>query len=292
MKPIFIISENKTINDSFIVRYFDRSQSSKQYHYHEEYELMYNIENCGIRCVGDSIERYGRNELVFIGQGIPHFWHTDNPYFTKDTDLKAKAVIIHFGKNLFTNLISSFPELSDLDNLFERSGRGIHFHGLEARLIGSKMLSLMKLTGWKRLLMLIEILLLMNETSNYRLLSSTRFNEINKIGSNEKINRVFNFMLENYNNDLTLEEAASHLNMSVSAFCRFFKKHTTKTFSQVLNEIRIGFACRSLLYTENAISEIAFNAGYNNVAYFNRLFKKIKSVTPNEFRQSRLKMLA
>jgi AraC-like DNA-binding protein len=291
MKPIFQVKENHTINDSFIVRYLDKPHSSKQYHYHEEYELLYNIQNSGIRCIGDSIERYGNNDLVFIGNRIPHFWHSDEMYFSDDPDFRPNAVIVHFGKDVFSNMFDSFPELADLKKLLERSGSGIHFRGIEARVIGEKIISLTKLTGWKRLLMLIEILSIMNETNNYRLLSSTSFLESPRNCNEERINKIFNLMIEKHSQDLTLEEAAYHVNMSVSAFCRYFKKHTTKTYSQVLNEIRIGFACKSLMYTENTISEIAFNSGYKNVPYFNRLFKKMKDATPNEYRQNHIKMV-
>jgi AraC-like DNA-binding protein len=292
MKPILLVNESHVVNDSFIARYVETPHTSKRYHYHEEYELLYNIENTGTRCVGDSIERYRNNDLVLVGSKIPHFWHSDEEYFSGDPNFRTKAVIVQFVDDVLINSLLGLPELGDIKNLFERSSRGIQISGLEARVIGDKMIQLTKLDGWRRLLMLVEILSLMNEAENFRLLSTTSFFENHKNGNEEKISKILNLMVENYNRDFTLEEAASNANMSISAFCRYFKKNTTKTFSHLLNEIRIGFACKSLIYTENSISEIAFNSGYNNVPYFNRLFKKLKEVTPNEYRQKHLKVPA
>ena len=76
----------------------------------------------------------------------------------------------------------------------------------------------------------------------------------------------------------------SYANMNVTAFCRYFKKVTGKTYSQALNQIRIGAACRSLINTDLTISQIAYEVGYQSVAYFNRQFRLIKGVTPQEYR--------
>lgn len=291
MKPIFLVKENTSISDAFSVNYIDIPSSSKQYHYHEGYELLYSNENSGVRCVGDSIERFSQNDLVLIGRKIPHFWHSDEKHLTGDPNFKTRAIMVQFGEDFFSSTALGFQEFGDLKNLLNNATRGIQIRGIEAKVIGEKMVLLTRLNGWRRLLLLIEILSLMYEATNYRLLSSTSFSEDHKNGNEEKISKIFNLMVANYNHDLTLEEVAESANMCISAFCRFFKKNTTKTFSQLLNEIRIGFACKSLIYTENSISEIAFNSGYNNVPYFNRQFKRLKEVTPNEYRQKHLKML-
>ncbi len=284
MKPTFLVKESKTSESSFIVKYIDIPHFYKDFFYHNEYELLYNIENSGTRCIGDNISRYSNHDLVLVGPNIPHFWHSDEKYIKGYPKVESKSIVVQFVEDFLGDPFLNLPEISSLRSLFNRADRGIQIRGKEARAIGEKIVLLTRLTGWKRLLLLLEILNLMNEAKDYILLASSRFTESNKIRNEEKISIIFNSIVANHNRDYTLKEAAAMANMSVSAFCRYFKKNTTKTFSTVLNEIRIGSACRSLIYTEDSISQIAYKSGYLNVPYFNRQFRKLKNLTPQEYR--------
>jgi transcriptional regulator GlxA family with amidase domain len=64
--------------------------------------------------------------------------------------------------------------------------------------------------------------------------------------------------------------------MSNVTFNRFIKKRTGKTFINYLNEIRISYAARWLMEKNLTVFEIAFEAGFNNIANFNKVFKSIK----------------
>jgi AraC-like DNA-binding protein len=284
MKPTFLVKESKTSESSFIVKYIDIPHFYKDFFYHNEYELLYNIENSGTRCIGDNISRYSNHDLVLVGPNIPHFWHSDEKYIKGYPKVKSKSIVIQFVADFLGNPFLNLPEVSSLKNLLKRADRGIQIRGKEARMIGEKIVLLTGLTGWKKLLLLLEILNLMNEAKDYILLASSNFTESNKIRNEDKISNIFNSIVANHNRDYTLNEAAALANMSISAFCRYFKKNTTKTFSTVLNEIRIGSACRSLIYTEESISQIAYKSGYLNVPYFNRQFRKLKGLTPQEYR--------
>jgi AraC-like DNA-binding protein len=92
-------------------------------------------------------------------------------------------------------------------------------------------------------------------------------------------------MLSNYHKSITLHDMAFVANLSTSAFCRYFKRITNKTFIQFLNEIRIGQACKILQEKENySISQICYECGFNNVSYFINCFKKNTGMTPLEYR--------
>jgi AraC-like DNA-binding protein len=92
-------------------------------------------------------------------------------------------------------------------------------------------------------------------------------------------------MQSNYDKNITLEEMAKLVGMTEVSFSRFIKKRTGKTFVDSLNEIRIGHASRLLIDTTHTIAEISYQTGFNNLSYFNRVFKARNSCTPKEFRE-------
>ena len=285
MKPINFRKYNLTPEDSFLVRYAEVPHTVNKFHFHKEYEILYNIENSGTRFVGDSIRRFYNGDLVLVGPHIPHYWHSDERYFKGNEDLLAKVVLIQFEQNFLGENFPDLPEMKKLRKLFQKASHGLHFKGRDAAKIGEKIIQISEAIEWRRLLLMIEMLCMMSEANDYELLSSKGFTEASKYANQEKMSDLFNFMITNFQRDLKLEEAASRANMNISAFCRYFKKSTSKTFSHALNEIRIGFACKKMISSDRSISEIAFECGFNNISYFNRVFKKIKGLTPLIYRE-------
>ena len=109
--------------------------------------------------------------------------------------------------------------------------------------------------------------------------------------SQDRINDVVNYVIENYKNNISLSEAAEIVNMSESSFSRYFMKTTGNRFSEFVSRIRLGRACVMLYETDDQIATIAFASGYNNLANFNRQFIKLKGMTPREYRQTAYKGL-
>jgi AraC-like DNA-binding protein len=99
-----------------------------------------------------------------------------------------------------------------------------------------------------------------------------------------RISSIYSYIMQHYDEEITLEEVAAQAYMTPQAFCRYFKKHTRYTFVSFLNEIRINEACKKLtdgLYDN--ISAIAYNCGFNSVSNFNRVFKSITGKSPREY---------
>jgi AraC-like DNA-binding protein len=73
--------------------------------------------------------------------------------------------------------------------------------------------------------------------------------------------------------------------MSESYFSRFFRKATGNRFSDFVNRIRISKACELLAHSDQYITTICYDVGFNNVANFNRRFFDHKQVTPSDYRK-------
>jgi AraC-like DNA-binding protein len=90
----------------------------------------------------------------------------------------------------------------------------------------------------------------------------------------------------NYTREITLAEIAGAANFSIYHFARFFKEATGMTFIQYLNNYRISKAIRYLCSTTDPITEIAFQAGFDSIKTFNRVFKQLKGCSPTEYKKS------
>ena len=133
----------------------------------------------------------------------------------------------------------------------------------------------------------LEFISILNDLANSedQVLLSTQSAVQHDFQNSERIKKVYEFIQANFNRRITLEEISSLVNMSPVSFNRFIKSRTGKTFINYVNDTRISFASRWLIETEKSISEISYACGFNNIANFNRIFKKAKNCTPSEFRK-------
>ena len=104
----------------------------------------------------------------------------------------------------------------------------------------------------------------------------------------DRLNKVFQYISDNFQRKITLSEIASVANLSAKAFCRYFKSKTKKTYYNFLLEVRVAHACNLLLEKDMTIYEVCYESGFNNLSNFNRYFKKIMNKTPFEFKKAHL----
>jgi AraC-like DNA-binding protein len=145
--------------------------------------------------------------------------------------------------------------------------------------------------GMDRIVDLLRILTLMAGTREYEILSSTAFTTYVNADDCERINKVYQFIIDNYSRTPSLEEVASQACMSPTAFCRYFKSRTNKTYIQFLNEVKIGNACKLLIDNRLSVSQVCFQTGFNHFNHFNNQFKKITGLTPGQYQHKYINAL-
>jgi AraC-like DNA-binding protein/mannose-6-phosphate isomerase-like protein (cupin superfamily) len=271
------LKEEKIINpvqNSFKVLQYKVAEFDMSFHFHQEYELVYILQGKGTRYIGDSVESFEQGDMIFVGPNLGHMWHSKK---SKDSD--AEAIVIQFAGELFSSLIQT-PEFRKIKKLLDQSNSGLKIQKKLRREILIKIKKLLTCKGAKSIIQLLDILDTMSNSKDIVILN---LNKSQVFTSDRRINAVYNYAHAFYNQNITLTSAASIANMEKSAFCRFFKEKTQKTFTQFLNELRIDIACDLLLKKEKSITEIAFECGFNNIANFYRQFKKITGKTPGEF---------
>ncbi|WP_347160077.1 AraC family transcriptional regulator [Pontibacter chitinilyticus] len=271
-----------TQNDCFTL--FSRVKKEFKFplHYHEEYELNFIANAAGAkRVVGDHMEEIDDLELVLVGSNLPHGWFTHN--------CKSENIVeitIQFHRDLFDEKLLRRNQLSFIRTLLERSAKGISFSRETKEAFRSRLEQLSQKSGFDSVIELISILHDLSNSRNMRTLSNSSFTTDKFSYYSRRIEKAFEYMQTYYDKDIALADLAKVVNMPEVSFSRFIKKRTGKTFIESLNEIRLGHAARMLIDTTETISEISYKCGFNNLSYFNRIFKREKGCTPKEFRQN------
>lgn len=251
-------------------------------HYHEEFELNLILNGKGAqRVVGDHIEEIGDAELVLIGPNLPHTWYTH-----KCRNEEIQETTIQFHKNMLDEKLLQRNQLSQIRNMFQLAQQGLLFSDTTVKLLIPVIQRLKEQSGFDSILSLLSILhhlsVAPDKTSLSSSISSNTFNNYNS----RRIEKVNDYMNANYHREITLKDVAKIANMPEASFSRFMRKHTGRTFIDTLNEIRLGYATRMLIDTTQTVSETAYSCGFNNVSYFNRVFRQKKKCTPKEFRDN------
>ncbi len=274
-----------TQNDVFII--IDSKKIGFDYpiHYHSAYELTLVLNSSGNRIVGDSVEKYNTNDLILIGPEIYHKWDDDDVHPKKRNN--ARVITIQFSKDLFHQTLFSKDSFFSIHNLLKDSQRGLKFTGETFRIITEKMKNLTLAKDFESVLQFLKILNILSSSKRKKFLTSEAFISIKENEKSDRVNKMYSYILTHFNDsNLRITELAHESNMSPSAFGHFFKKSTNKSFTQFVVDLRLGYASKLLLNTNHSISEIAYKSGFNNIANFNRLFKKNKFITPKHYRQN------
>jgi len=265
-RTIFGLSINQTRFDSL-------------WHYHPEYELTYIIKGNGRRMVGDDMENFNEGDLVLLGPDLPHTWIGERSSTTENNI----ALVIQFSEEFLAPFLSLI-EMKSMNELLTKSERGIRFLKFQPIAIEKRMLQIIEDTTIKRVTGLIELLYDLSN-KKYKILASHKFNIIKNEKTESRLNKVLLYIQKNYRNTIKLQEASELIHLSNTAFCKFFKRSVGKTFSDYLNDLRILHACTLLIETDKPISQVATESGFENLAYFNRVFLKKKKSQPTVFRR-------
>lgn len=245
-------------------------------------ELVVILEGEGQRFIGDSVESFLKGDVILVGSKLPHVWRSNPPNDTKKNKKKCVSIIIQFPPDFIGSSFLGLSESKEINTLFKNAEMGISFLNKTSKTLISKIEKLLTQNGMERLISFLEILHIASTSKEYRLLASPLFKE-SVFKSDLKINRVFEFIMDNFTNSITLDDVADVAMMNKTAFCRYFKYRTNKTFTTFLNEIRIGYACKLIHEEKYSLKEAAYLSGYNSPSHFNKQFRIIKNVSPSTF---------
>ena len=256
------------------------------WHFHPEIELVYVNKGQGKRHIGNHISYFNNSQLLLIGSNLPHNGFTDR------LTINGSETIVQFKPEFLGEHFFDIPEMDAINKLLERSKNGLLFGVKTKNKIGQKIEKLAEKEGFKKILILLEVLHVLAKSKDYTQLNTDGFSFEAEPQDSAKIDIVYKHVNQNFTEHITLDEIADKVSMTVPAFCRYFKRVTGKTFTKLVNEYRVVHATKLLSESQMNITDICFECGFNNFSHFNKIFKEITGKSASKYRKELKKSIA
>lgn len=276
-------------NASFTAIELVESHFDPNWHFHPHYQIFTVLEGAGTRFVGDDIRHFEAGDTVFIGPNIPHLWRSDPQYFESRSDLKTHGLVVYFTEDFLGDNFFQNPEMHNLRQLLEQGRRGLDIIGDTRLYVRKSLEKLVKVSGFDAILELLTTLHFLSESSEVSYITNIGYVNIHKVSETERMQKVHEYVMKHFKEEIRLNEVAALTNMTEAAFCRYFKSRTNKTFSDFVSEIRIGHACKLLMEEKFSVTQICYESGFNTVSNFNRQFKNLMNKSPLQYQKTYLK---
>lgn len=249
-------------------------------HWHNAIELIYVLENKFVVFVNSKKYELEEKDIFFIPSGDIHEFQSETPTGTR--------IFINFelsSLNFYGDTDRIRTQLCDVRLITSKDGT--LYSQIESEI--SKVLQEIKDVGSVDQLYytarVIDILVLLCRNTPSKINIENMENSKGKSWGLNKISKSFEFIEKNYGEDIHLKDFAQAAGFSEFYFSRLFKEITEKSFHQYLNEYRIKKAEILLADSNYTVSEAAYATGFSSITTFDRLFKKIKGCSPQEFRK-------
>lgn len=253
-------------------------------HRHAEIQITYIIKGSGTLIAGNIMQPFGPGELYIIGANQSHLFKCDPIYFEKDNKKNIHTLNIYFDCESNLRSLLEFPEMSMIKKFIDSTVQGMQASPENIRELAEQISKIIRLTQGYRLAAFIEMLQTMSKQKNWKYLSSQSIGHPISDYEGLRMNDIYQYTMNNYCENITLEEISAVIHLTPESFCRYFRKHTLKTYTNFLNEVRINEACKKFMANDfTSISAVAYQTGFNNVSTFNRVFKSIIDKSPSEY---------
>jgi AraC-like DNA-binding protein len=250
-----------------------------KWHVHPEYELTLIVEGRGKRYVGDSVADFQSGEVVLLGSNLPHTWHS-KPASRR----RSRSVVIQFREDCFGERFFGLPELTGVRRLLARAAVGLRFTGDVRKAAADAMQRMVDMEPSRRMTALLAVLDDLSRSSRCVRLSSRAQTLPPREHDQTRIDRVLRHVNQRYTQPINQAQIAAMLHLSASAFSRFFRRVTGRTFVDFVQHLRVQHAARLLIDTDRSITQICYDSGFGNLSNFNRRFRERMNCSPRQHR--------
>lgn len=251
-------------------------------HQHPETQIMLILKGEGTLIAGDYVGRFESGDVFLIGSGQPHVFRNDESYYQSEKP-NAHAISVYFSDHYTGKEFWQLEELREIRSFLEHSYKGYKITGNNQGEIKAYLLELRKQQGLEKLISFLSVLKIFANSKELIPLGVAPLNRSYSATEEKRMNDILQFTFRESHRKIFITEVAQVANLSNEAFCRYFKTRTQKTYSNFLNEVRISNACKLLITGKSSVEQVCYQAGFNNLSNFNRMFKRITGKTPSHY---------
>lgn len=252
------------------------------YHFHRTFELVYVQGTAGTRIIGDTVSHYrAEGSLILLGPLIPHTWIPD-PEISKGYPIANR--VVHFTLESLGLALLEKNEFGRVRRLLHDAETGIVFDARATQAIKGELEKLAGLDATERFLAFLVILHRLAVPRHYRCLGISTQGAQSLERDHALFSRVLRIIHKQPGHTPLVADIARQVGVSQATFTRFFRRIARMSFIDYLNNWRIQRAAVLLRETRLPILPIALEVGYDNLAHFNRQFRKRLGTTPSHYR--------
>lgn len=279
LKPSFEVVE-PSFGSSFYYSKYVENENNKAHlwHYHPEIEMVFVNGGAGKRQIGSHVSYYTDGDLILIGSNLPHCGFTDTHTGNKN------ETVIQMKPDFLGEGFMTMQEAKWIAELFDKAKGGIAFGEKTKKEVGKLIEDMEFQQPFNKLLTLLGVLKSLEATKDFTILNASGFSIETQIQDNDRINMIFNYVKDHFQEQISLEDIAEMSAMTVPSFCRYFKKITKKTFTRFVNEYRVVHASKLLSEKHMGITAISYESGFNNFSHFNKIFHEFTGKSASEYR--------
>jgi len=253
-------------------------------HRHNETQITWIQKGEGTLIAGNYMQPFKPGDIYVLGANQPHIFKSDPAYFDKRRKKSVHGLTFFFNPNGFFHSILDLPEIKTIKKFVENTVHGLQAPALLEKKIIAEMLSVKKAEQGFRFAAFMRLLQTLADIKDWKMLASNSSEYSFSDTEGLRMNGVYQYTMAHYCENIKLKQVANVAYLTPQAFCRYFKKHTRKTYVTFLSEIRINEACKKILAGNfESISSVAYDTGFSSAVSFNRVFKKITGRSPRQY---------
>lgn len=272
-------------NRSVIAEQIEQPHFYQFLHRHDEYQLTFVERGEGMLLVGNNMHAFKAGDIFLIGSNLPHLFKSNPEYFENNSLKTIKACSLYFNVKETMGGFFNLPEMKVLKAFLQASKHGFKIDAGHSQALSAKICAVHHAAGLDALQRFLDVLTTLHTLQHTQPLCPPDYSVDISESEGMRLSRILGFIMQRYHTHVTLDEVADIAFMTPQAFCRYFKKHTGRSFVTFLNEVRINEACKSLTHSDrpDGISTAAYKAGFNSITNFNRVFKSVKGRSPRAY---------
>lgn len=250
-------------------------------HRHKEAQLIWVVRGSGTLIVENSIHLFQPDDIFYLAPNQSHVFK-DTEYGDEEDNIHSISVFFDPVGQLAP--LFDLPELGQMKRFLREFSGGFKLDNSHFESVSERILKLRSAESYDQLLSFLYLIRILSENNSGHTPLSTVRNKIIEEGEGLRMSMIYNYIMQHFNRDLSLDDVAGVAHLTPQAFCRYFKKHSGITFVSFLNSIRVHEVCKELTRGDyESIASVAYNCGFNSIPNFNRVFKHVTGTTPKTY---------